>query len=136
MQLQSFEVNRNWQVKAESALAAAVRCAIEDGGNDLYSYSVLDMSTGRVSRIRLGSINDIEVTIRRGIKLPGGKFAQIAPGDTPLAGTECRWMVYPSIPGETAMTSMAEVFVDEARAMRHARKIGMIIGARGRPVVR
>ncbi|MFG6080525.1 hypothetical protein ACEUZ9_001129 [Paracoccus litorisediminis] len=135
MALRAYEVNRNWQVRAENALAAAFRCAIEEGGNDLYAYSVLEISTGDIRKISTRTNHGAEVAVCRAIILPGGKYAMIGAKEELLEGTESRWLVFPTIPGKGPMLSLAEPFREKDRAMRRARAIGQIIGSREPPIL-
>lgn len=136
MALKSYEVDRNWQVRAETPLAAVLRIVIEEGGDDRYSYSVLDIQAGLVRKVTLGREPDLEVTVCRVLALPKGKFARLRRSDQVMEGTPVRWLVVPSITGQIVMMSLAEAFRDRDRAIRRAKKMGTLIRAARAPVFR
>lgn len=134
-----YEVNRNWNIRAESPLAAALKVTLEEGGyENRYAYSVLDIRGSDVHKIWLGpdSKQKLEVTVCQAVVLPGGQYGRMMPGDTPMPGTETRWIIFPSVPGRLAMVSMREIMRDKARALARARALVSIFGIPKAPVLR
>lgn len=134
-----YEVNRNWQVRAETPLAAALKVALEEGGyEDRYAYSVLNIRENDIQKIFLGpdSKQKLEVTVCQAVVLPGGRYARMAIDDRPLPGTETRWVLFPSVPGKLAMVSMREIMRDKNRAIARAKAMSSTLGIGKAPVLR
>lgn len=137
MALHNYEVNRNWDIRAETPLAAALRVAIEEGdAEDRYSYMVTDCTTGDMTKVRLDRSDTLQVIVTRVLRLPGGKMVRIDPEAEVLDGPKDMWLVIPHEPGQPAMMSLQELHASKETAMRRARHIASLIRTSRAPRLR